>query len=40
MLTEYYQARDWDPETGKPSRQKLEELGLGWVAEDLSTSTR
>ncbi len=35
MLREYYQARDWDPETGKPSREKLEGLGLGWVAEDL-----
>ena len=35
MLKEYYQARDWDPETGKPSREKLEKLGLGWVAEDL-----
>jgi aldehyde:ferredoxin oxidoreductase len=31
MLREYYQARDWDSETGKPSREKLEELGLGWV---------
>jgi aldehyde:ferredoxin oxidoreductase len=35
MLKEYYQARGWDWETGKPSCQKLEELGLGWVAEEL-----
>jgi aldehyde:ferredoxin oxidoreductase len=35
MLKEYYQARDWDWETGKPNREKLEELGLGWVAEEL-----
>jgi aldehyde:ferredoxin oxidoreductase len=35
MLGEYYEARDWDPETGKPSREKLEQIGLGWVAEDL-----
>jgi aldehyde:ferredoxin oxidoreductase len=35
MLKEYYQARGWDWETGKPSREKLEELGLGWVAEEL-----
>lgn len=35
MLKEYYQARDWDWATGKPSQEKLEELGLGWVAEDL-----
>lgn len=35
MLEEYYQARGWDWATGKPSRKKLEELGLGWVADDL-----
>jgi len=35
MLREYYQARDWDWETGKPNCEKLEELGLEWVAEDL-----
>ena len=35
MLREYYQARGWDWDTGKPSREKLEELGLGWVVEDL-----
>jgi aldehyde:ferredoxin oxidoreductase len=35
MLKEYYQARDWDWETGKPSWEKLEELELGWVAEEL-----
>jgi len=35
MLGEYYEARRWDPETGKPGREKLEELGLGWVAEEL-----
>ncbi len=35
MLREYYEAREWDWEMGKPSRSKLEKLGLGWVAEDL-----
>jgi aldehyde:ferredoxin oxidoreductase len=35
MLREYYEARNWDLETGKPSRKKLEELELGWVVEDL-----
>jgi aldehyde:ferredoxin oxidoreductase len=35
MLREYYAARSWDPETGKPSREKLEELELGWVVEDV-----
>ena len=28
MLDEYYQLRGWDPETGWPTREKLEELSL------------
>ena len=36
MLDEYYEARGWDVETGAPSREKLEELGLGYVADHLS----
>ncbi|HMK64963.1 MAG TPA: aldehyde ferredoxin oxidoreductase C-terminal domain-containing protein, partial [Thermodesulfobacteriota bacterium] len=28
MLTEYYELRGWDPETGFPTHQKLSELGL------------
>lgn len=28
LLKEYYQARDWDFITGKPSKDKLKELGL------------
>jgi aldehyde:ferredoxin oxidoreductase len=35
MLFAYYQARGWDFETGKPSRSKLQQLGLGAVAQDL-----
>jgi aldehyde:ferredoxin oxidoreductase len=35
MLTEYYQDRGWDPATGKPGQEKLEELGLGWMVEGL-----
>lgn len=35
MLTEYYEARDWDPVTGKPSREKLLSLGLEEMAGDL-----
>lgn len=31
MLSEYYQARGWDPETGLPMRQKLSALGLDFV---------
>ncbi len=36
MKDEYYALRGWDRETGIPTRQKLVELGLADVAEDLS----
>jgi aldehyde:ferredoxin oxidoreductase len=29
MLAEYYQARGWDPKTGKPKQEKMLALGLG-----------
>lgn len=32
MLPEYYQIRDWNPSTGKPSRQRLENLNLPEIA--------
>lgn len=35
-LTWYYQLRGWDVETGLPTRAKLVDLGLGWVADDLA----
>ncbi len=35
MLREYYQYRGWDWATGKPTREKLVELGLNQVAEDF-----
>jgi aldehyde:ferredoxin oxidoreductase len=35
MLIAYYEARGWDLETGKPSKEKLIELGLDDVAKDL-----
>jgi len=35
MLKEYYAARDWDLATGKPSRNKLESLGLGFASSTL-----
>jgi len=35
MLAAYYEARGWDLETGKPSKQKLLELGLQDIAKDL-----
>lgn len=31
----YYRAREWDLETGIPSREKLEELGLSEVSKEL-----
>jgi aldehyde:ferredoxin oxidoreductase len=35
LLEDYYAARDWDWETGKPSRERLLELGLADIAADL-----
>lgn len=35
MLDEYYSLRGWDVKTGKPTREKLTELGLGYVADAL-----
>ncbi|MBN2501545.1 MAG: aldehyde ferredoxin oxidoreductase family protein [Anaerolineales bacterium] len=35
MLEAYYRARGWDLESGYPSREKLQALGLDWVAADL-----
>ena len=36
MLDEYYTARGWDVATGVPTREKLVELGLEYVAADLA----
>jgi aldehyde:ferredoxin oxidoreductase len=36
MLDEYYTERGWDINTGAPTREKLTELGLEYVAEELS----
>ena len=36
MLDEYYKVRGWDLETGTPTKEKLIELGLEYVAEDLA----
>ena len=35
MLKEYYQYRGWDWGTGKPTKEKLIELGLKNIAEDM-----
>lgn len=31
----YYGAMGWDVRTGIPTREKLHELGIGWVADEL-----
>ncbi len=35
MLDAYYTVRNWDPETGRPTREKLLALGLDEMANDL-----
>jgi aldehyde:ferredoxin oxidoreductase len=35
MLEAYYQARSWDPRTGRPRPEKLAALGLEDISEDL-----
>jgi aldehyde:ferredoxin oxidoreductase len=36
MLNLYYDNRGWDQKRGWPTSEKLKELDLGWVADDLS----
>ncbi|MBO8127515.1 MAG: aldehyde ferredoxin oxidoreductase family protein [Firmicutes bacterium] len=35
QITDYFQQLDWDLQTSYPSRKKLEQLGLDFVAQDL-----
>jgi aldehyde:ferredoxin oxidoreductase len=35
-LSTYYAMAGWDPATGTPIRGRLEELDIGWVAEELA----
>lgn len=35
MLAKYYDVRGWDIQTGKPTRGRLEQLGLNEIAKDL-----
>jgi len=35
LTKDYYAAMDWDTTTGKPSKKKLEELGMHDVAAEL-----
>ncbi len=36
LMDEYYTLRGWDPASGRPTRSRLECLGLGDVADDLA----
>jgi aldehyde:ferredoxin oxidoreductase len=36
-LTELYVRKGWDPETGVPTRERLRELGIEWVADLLGS---
>ena len=35
MLDAYYEYRGWDKNTGKPTQEKLKELGLDWVINEI-----
>ena len=35
LLDEYYELRGWDKKTGLPTKEKLIELGLDDIANDL-----
>jgi aldehyde:ferredoxin oxidoreductase len=35
MLEVYYQVRGWDRENGRPKKETLVSLGLGWCVEDI-----
>ena len=40
LIDSYYEERGWDVQTGVPTRQVLEELGLSGAAEDLAREGR
>jgi aldehyde:ferredoxin oxidoreductase len=35
LLDAYYEYRGWDKETGKPTQEKLKELGLEWTIKEI-----
>ena len=35
LLDAYYEYRGWDKETGKPTKEKLKELGLEWAINEI-----
>lgn len=40
LLDEYYTLRGWDTATGRPTRARLEALGLADVADELAAARR
>jgi len=40
MLDEYYEARGWDKKTSFPTREKLERLGLKYIADEIEKVNR
>ena len=36
MKQNHYRMMGWDVETGIPTRERLEEMGIDWVAEELA----
>jgi aldehyde:ferredoxin oxidoreductase len=40
LLDEYYELRGWDIQTGLPTKNKLEEIGLADIAADLAVAGR
>ena len=40
LKDEYYELRGWDVKTGIPTRKKLKELGLKYIADELESTTR
>jgi aldehyde:ferredoxin oxidoreductase len=38
MLPAYYIARGWHPESGFPTQDKLDSLGLDWAWKDIEPS--
>jgi aldehyde:ferredoxin oxidoreductase len=40
MMEAYYLARGWNPETGIPSKEKLDSLGLGWTLDSDDKSVQ
>ena len=38
QITLLYDLKGWDPETGNPTREKLDDLSLDWISESIAWS--